>query len=351
MRFAAPEWLWLFSLAPLLALAVWYAHARRQRALRLFAGGRPYVDRFGAEVSGHRRAIKVMVLAFGLAALCLAMARPQWGTRLEPVTRRGADVVVVLDTSLSMLAEDMAPSRLAQAKHSIGSLLERVAGDRVGLVTFAGRAHLNCPLTVDHGAIRLFLDSVDVDAVPVAGTVLAEALEAGLDALRLGANEADDRGRALVLWSDGEDHGGEVDEALAELKRHGVVVHTVGCGTTRGGPIPLRDDGGLLEGYKKDGEGKVVTTRLSEEGLERIALESGGRYYRATTSEVEVDEIGQSLSSLSRGELGSELRTRYEERFQIPLLLGWLALAAESLLGDRRQRGPGVAAAAKERGR
>jgi Ca-activated chloride channel family protein len=286
----------------------------------------------------------VILLSFALGALCVAMARPQWGTRLEPVTRRGSDLVVVLDTSLSMSAEDLAPNRLAQAKHAIGSLLERVAGDRVALVTFAGRAHLNCPLTVDHGAIRLFLDSVDVDTVPVAGTALGDALKAGLDALRTGSNGAEDRGRAVVLWSDGEDHAGEVDEALDALKGAGVVVHTVGSGTSRGAPIPLRDEAGLLTGYKKDGEGKVVTTRLSEEVLERIALESGGRYYRATTSEVEVDEIGQSLSSLSRGELGSELRTRYEERFQVPLLLGWIALVAESLLGDRRRErrsGPG----------
>jgi Ca-activated chloride channel family protein len=339
MRFAAPEWLWLLALAPSLALASWWAYTRRRRALGRFAGGGRFAARFAGEVSRDRRAIKLMVLYLALGALALALARPQWGTRLEPITKRGADVVILLDTSLSMSSEDLAPNRLAQAKHAIRKLLDRLAGDRVALVTFAGQAHLNCPLTVDHGAVRLFLDSIGVDAVPRPGTALAEALKAGLEAMVTGSEERPDRGRAMVLWTDGEDHAGEIDSVLDEIERSGVAVHTVGCGSTRGAPIPLYGAAGLLTGYKKDREGKVVTTRLGEEILEHIALETGGRYYRATTSEIEVDEIGQSLASLSQGELGSELRTRYEERFRVPLLLGWLALMAETILGDRRARG------------
>ena len=337
MRFAAPVWLWLLAFAPLLALAGWWVHARRRKALERFAGGPSLVGRFNIDVSPHRRAIKLLVLYLGLSVLPIALARPQWGTRLEPITRRGADVVVLLDTSLSMSAEDLAPSRLERAKHAIGGLLGRLGGDRVGLVTFAGKAHPSCPLTVDHGAVRLFLESIDVDSVPVPGTALADALKSALETLRI-QDEVDDRGRAIVLYTDGEDHAGEVDAVLSRLAANGVSVYTVGCGTTRGSPIPLRDPTGLLTGYKKDREGKLVTTRLDESLLEQIALETGGRYYRATSSEVEVDEIGQALSSLTEGELGSDLRTRYEERFQLPLLLGLLALVAETILGDRRRR-------------
>lgn len=337
MRFADPQWLWLLLLVPGMGLAGWWAHARRRRALQRFAGGAAQAARFRGEVSANRRAIKVLLLYLAIVSLPVALARPQWGTRLEPITRRGADVAIVLDTSLSMSSEDLPPARLEQAKHAVGSLLDRLAGDRVALVTFAGRAHLNCPLTVDHGAIRLFLESIDIDSVPVPGTALAEALQAGADALRIQGNAIEERGRAIVLFSDGEDHAGETEPVLERLAGLGVAVYTVGCGTARGAPIPLRDPAGMLTGYKKDREGKVVTTRLIATELERIALETGGRYYRATTSEVEVDEIGQALAALSQGELGSELRTRYEERFQIPLLLGWLALVAEALLGDRRR--------------
>jgi Ca-activated chloride channel family protein len=338
MRFAEAQWLWLLAGLPFFAALGLWATLRARRALERFAGGSAHARRFRGEVSPHRRAVKLLLLYLALSCLPIVLARPQWGTRLEPVTRRGADVVIVLDTSLSMSSEDLPPSRLAQAKHAINTLLERIPGDRAALVTFAGQAHLACPLTVDHGAIRLFLDSIDVESVPVPGTALGSALDTAFDAFRIDAGAVDDRGRAIVLLTDGEDHAGELDKVIDEIAGNGVAVFAVGAGTTRGAPIPLRDAGGMLTGYKKDREGRVVTTRLSEPELERIALDTGGRYYRATSSEVEIDEIGQALSALSQGELGSELRTRYEERFQIPLLIGFVALGIEAVLGDRRRR-------------
>lgn len=339
MRFAAPEFLWLLLLLPLSGLAGWAAHARRVRALCHFAGGESFAPRFTGEICRNRRAVKLILIYTALTTLPLALARPQWGSTLEEITRKGGDVVIVLDASLSMAAEDLAPNRLEQAKHSIDSLLDRLEGDRVALVTFAGQASLNCPLTVDHGAVRLFLESVDATAVPVAGTALSEALGLALRALRPElAGVATDRGRSVVVYSDGEDHEGDLDEMLAEYERSGVSVHSVGCGTTRGAPIPLRDAAGMIAGYKKDRDDKVVTTRLNEAILERIALESNGRYFRATAGEMEVEQIGAALAGLEAGEIGSALRRRYEDRFQIPLLVGWAALVFEALLGDRRRR-------------
>ncbi len=337
MRFAAPELLWLLLALPILALAGWWAHSAGDRALRRFAGTREYVSRFTVQVSRNRRAIKQLLLYLTLVTVCVALARPQWGARLEPITRHGSDIILVLDTSLSMASEDLAPSRLEQAKHAIGSLLDRLAGNRVALVTFAGKANANCPLTVDHGAVRLFLESMDVNTVSVPGTALGPALRTGLRLFRSAEREIESRGKAIVLLSDGEDHAGELEPVVDELARNRVLVYTVGCGSTRGAPIPLKDSSGRLTGYKKNREGQVVTTRLSENALENIALGTGGRYYRATTSEVEIDEIARALSSLSRGELGSELRTRHEERFQFPLAVAWLALLSETLLGDRRR--------------
>ena len=339
MRFAAPEFLWLLLLVPLSGLVGWAAHARRERALRRFAGGESFASRFTGEVCRNRRAVKLILLYAAMTALGLTLARPQWGSTLEEITRKGGDVVVVLDTSLSMAAEDLAPNRLEQAKHSIDSLLDRLEGDRVALVTFAGQASLNCPLTVDHGAVRLFLESVDPTAVPVAGTALSEALGLALRALRPElAGSSTDRGRSVVVYSDGEDHEGDLDEMLSEYEKSGVSVHSVGCGTARGAPIPLRDAAGMIAGYKKDREDKVVTTRLNEPILERIALETNGRYFRATAGEMEVEQIGAALAGLEAGEIGSALRTRYEDRFQIPLLIAWVALLCETLLGDRRRQ-------------
>lgn len=337
MRFAEPQFLWLLLLLPLLALAGYAAQRRRRRALERFAGGRQSAGRFTGEVSPHRRALKLLLVYLGLAALSLALARPQWGTRQEPVTRRGADVMIVVDVSLSMAAEDLAPSRLAHAQHAAAELIEQRAGDRIGLVSFAGQASLNCPLTVDHAAARLFLEALDVQEPALPGSAIAPALETAISALS--ASEGTGRGersRAIVLFSDGEDHGGGVEQALATLRRAGTPIYAVGCGTARGAPIPLRNSSGLLTGYKKDREGRVVTTRLDEAVMERIALETGGRYYGATATEIEMTEIARALATMEAGEVGAVLRTRYEERFQWPLLLAWLALAVESVLGERR---------------
>jgi Ca-activated chloride channel family protein len=337
MRFAEPQLLWLLLLSPLLALAGYAAYRRRRRALERFAGGPSAAERFTEEVSRHRRALKLLLVHGGLVALCVALARPQWGARQETVTRRGADVMIVIDVSLSMAAEDLVPSRLAHAQHAAARLIEQRAGDRIGLVSFAGQAALNCPLTVDHAAAAMFLEALDVMEPALPGSAIAPALETAARAL--GASEGPahtERSRAIVLFSDGEDHEGGLESTLAALRRTGTPVYVVGCGTARGAPIPLRDGGGMLSGYKKDRAGRVVTTRLDEAALERIALETEGRYYVATPTEVEVGEIAQALAAMEAGEVGALVRTRYEERFQWPLFLGWLALAIESVLGERR---------------
>lgn len=340
MRFANPELLWLILALPLLVLATLWSLGRRRRALQRFAGSAEFADRFDAQVNVHLRAAKLMLLYFALLASIVAAARPQWGTRLEPVTRRGVDVVIVLDHSLSMAAQDLAPDRLTHAKHAIDSLLQQMAGDRAALVTFAGQASLMCPLTLDHAAVRLFLDTVDVESVQVPGTALAEALKLAVDTFGADRPDGGERSRALVVFTDGEDHEGGVDEVVRDLEEAGVSVYAVGCGTTRGAPIPMVNDAGMQIGYKKDGEDRVVTTRLDEGILELLALDSGGRYYRATASEAELEEIARGLMGMDTQELGAVLRARYEERFQVPLILAILALLAETLIGDSKRRRP-----------
>jgi Ca-activated chloride channel family protein len=337
MRFARPDLLWMLLLLPVLAAGMLAVSARRRRALDRFAGGAANRMRFVAEVSPHRRAARALLWLLAAGCVVVAVARPQWGTRLEPITRTGIDVVIAIDTSRSMAAEDVPPNRLGQATHAAASLISSLAGNRVALVTFAGRASLICPLTVDHGAARLFLDTIEIDSAPVPGTALAEALRVALRAF--GQHEADaSRTRAVVLFSDGEDHEGSLEEALSDLKRAGVEVYAVGTGTGRGGPIPVRDSRGGVGGYKKDREGRVVTTRLDEEALGMVALKTDGRYYRATPSEIEIEEIAGALAGMDAREFGTVLRVRYEERFQIPLGLALAALLAEACLTDRKRK-------------
>ncbi len=336
MRFAQPDALWWLLMLPVLATTLLWAARRRRRALERFAGSGQWRERFTGQVSKHRRAVKTILWLVAAAATVIAAARPQWGTRLEPITRRGVDVVIAVDTSLSMAAEDVPPNRLGQALYSASALIDELGGNRVGLVSFAGRASLLCPLTVDHGAVKLFLSTLDVESVPIPGTALADALRSAVRAF--GNKDSEGRSRVVVLFTDGEDHEGEIEETLKVVADSGVTVYAVGSGTGRGAPIPLRNAPGRVTGYKKDREGKVVTTRLDESALERLALETEGMYSRATPAGIEVEEIARALTAMDAREFGTTLRVRYEERYQIPLMIALLALVAEAMLSDRRRR-------------
>ncbi len=350
MRFAEPELLYLLLAIPVILGAAWLHAAWRRKALERFAGGPEQAARFTEQVSPHRRAVRVLLLLLAAGAGIVAAARPQWGTRLEPVTRKGVDVVVAIDTSASMAAQDASPDRLRAAQHATDSLLKRLSGDRVALVTFAGKATLACPMTLDSDAARLFLDSVDVELVPVPGTALADAVRVALRAFGPATASGQEHSRALVILSDGEDHEGGMDAALSDLKKAGVRVFAVGYGTRRGAPIPLGAEGTASSpgGYKKDRSDRIVTTRLNDEVLSALTLGTGGRYFDATPSEIEVDEVARGLAELDAREQGTLMRTRYEERFQIPLALAFAALVVQTLLGDRKRGRAAVAIAPKQ---
>jgi Ca-activated chloride channel family protein len=333
MRFALPAILWALLAVPLVAVLVVGAAMRRRRALALFAGSDEHVARHQGEVSVHRRAAKTVALLVALSAGIVAAARPQWGHGTETITRKGIDLAIVMDTSKSMAAADVAPSRLARGVRAASRLLDRLEGDRIALVTFAGKPALACPLTLDHEAVRLFLDAVDVESVSVPGTALAEAIEEGVRALGPPAADGTEaKGRALVVISDGEDHEGGVDRAVAATKRAGVIVFTIGCGTDQGAPIPEGEAGA----YKKDAQGRLVTTRLDERSMRTLAVETGGKYYRATAAEGEIEEIAKALAAMDASGSGTVLKTRWVERFQIPLAIALCALVLETVLSDRR---------------
>lgn len=334
MRFAEPLVLWWLVSVPVLAGLALVAAWRRRRALAVFSGSELNAARFRADVSVHKRAVKSIALLVAATAGIVAAARPQWGHGTETIARKGIDLAIVLDTSKSMAAADVAPFRLARGVRAASSLLDHLQGDRVALVTFAGKPAVACPLTLDHEAVRLFLDAVDVESVSVPGTALSLAVAEGVRALGpavSGGTTA--KGRALVVISDGEDHEGGVDDAVSALKRAGVVVYAVGCGTDQGAPIPE----GASGAYKKDSQGRLVTTRLDEKPLRSLAIETGGKYFRATAAEGEVEEIAKALSAMDASGSGTVLKTRWVERFQIPLAVALFALVLETLLTDRKE--------------
>lgn len=333
MRFASAWVLWFLLTVPLVGAGLALAEWRRRKLFARFAGGPLSAVRLSTDVSPHVRAVKALLALTALAAGVVALARPQWGVGLDPVVRAGVDVVIAVDTSASMLARDVPPDRLGLARHTSARLLESLEGNRIALVTFAGGASIACPLTLDQDAVRVFLDGVDAETVSIAGTALAEAMRTAVRAFT--SDEKTSRGKVVIVLSDGEDHEGGLDEAIRVLKEAGVVAHALGCGSSRGAPIP--EEGGA-EGFRKDRGGKIVTTRLDESTLSALAVATGGRYLRATPAASEVQEIAKEVATMEGREAGALMRTRYVDRYQYPLVLALVALLAETFVADRSRR-------------
>lgn len=331
MRFSHPELLHLlWPAAVLLPVFFVWAFRSADRARRRWIADE-LVGKLARGYDPGRRRLKAVLQVSALLLALFAVAGPRVGSREITMKRRGIDLVIALDTSLSMKAQDIPPSRLGKAKREVSAFLDRLDGDRIGLVAFAGDAFLQCPLTLDYGAARMFLEVLDENSVSRPGTNLGKAIVAGL----AGFEEGDDKYKAMVLVTDGEDHSGSALEAAQEAGRRGIRVYTIGVGSESGEPIPLEGSAGGASGYKKDRRGEIVMTSLDTETLERIALETGGEFHRATTGELELDRIYESLARLEEREVASRAFTQYEERFQIPLGLALLLLLIDFALPDR----------------
>jgi len=332
-RFVSTEMLFGLFLIPALVLFFLRTHQARNRALAQF-GDLALVQKLSATLNRRARATKSVLVLLTVSFLVVALARPQFGTRVETVRSEGQDVMVALDVSRSMLAEDVAPNRLERARLEIIRILQRLDGDRIGLVAFAGNAFVQSPLTVDYGAAALFLNAMDTDLIPVQGTNLGEALTVALDAFEEGTRDH----RVLIVVTDGEDHEGEIDAALERALDEGVQIHTVGIGSLEGVPIPEFDASEERNGFIRDEGGSVVTTRLDESTLERVAEATGGRYFPALGSVANLDPLVEEIAGGQGRELEAREITQFEEQFQIFLGLALLLLLAESLISERRRK-------------
>ncbi len=274
---------------------------------------------------------RLVLRVLALALLVVALARPQWGFRWEEVRRKGLDLVVALDTSRSMMASDIKPTRLQQAKWGIRDLLRNLRGDRVGLVPFAGSSILQCPLTIDYAAFAMTLDDVYSGIIPRGGTAIEQALRTAVAAFP--ADRTADR--VILLITDGEDHEGDPLALLPELKEKGIRVYTIGIGTLEGEMVPAGDGQG---GYFKDRQGQIVKTALKEDVLQKLALGTGGTYVRSAPGDTGLERVfNESIANLKRSEQENRTAKIYEERFVWPIAAALLLLAWEALLSDRRK--------------
>ena len=266
------------------------------------------------------------------AFLVLALADPQTGSKMEKVERRGIDVMIALDVSNSMLAEDIRPSRLERAKQAISKLIDRLDGDRIGIIVFAGKAYNQLPITTDYGAAKMFLSAINTNIVPVQGTAIADAVE-----MATGSFGQSTHNKAIIVISDGEDHQGDVLEKTEAAAKKGVVVYAVGIGTTEGGPIPVYN-GDIRTGYKKDRDGTTIITRLDDSLLQRIASIGKGMYVRITNSEEGWQKVFDDLNKIQKSELESRQFSDYEDRFQYFIGFSLLFLIFELVVFDKKNQ-------------
>jgi Ca-activated chloride channel family protein len=337
MRIAHPHLLWLLLAVPLVVLAYVVGFARRRRLLAAL-GSHVLIARMAASVSVPRKVLRAIYVTVAVGLLALALARPQAGGRARLEKQQGLDIVVALDFSKSMLARDVYPSRLERAKRELERLIDRLAGDRIGLVAFAGET-LNYPPTTDYAAVKLFWRDLTPSDMPVGGTAIGRALSTSLDLLkRLRAAGGQNRSQVILLLTDGEDTESEPLKVADEAQQLGVKIYAVGIGSRSGELVPNVTEDGVTVGYLKDREGKYVTSRLAEDMLSQIALKTGGEYLRAETKRFGVESIEAALRGLKRTENEARLVKRYDEVYEFLVLPAFLLLVGEACVNERRRR-------------
>lgn len=322
MDLARPEWLWMLLAAPAVAGIAAWCWWRRLRAATAWAS-RGLWNRVFPSHAPRRMTASVILLGLGIVGVALTLAQPRWGTSEQQVERRGVDLVFVLDTSLSMATRDIPPNRLWVAQTLVRQLVQKLPGNRMALVQAEGDGVVMVPLTGDAAVIDLLLDGVQPGSLPTPGTELASALERALGLFP----EAGDKHRVMVLLSDGEDHGSNLERVADKLQESGTIVHAIGVGTREGKPLELPEEetgAGLV--YKKDQDGNVVVSRLMEEALESLSRKTGGLYLRAESAATDLDQLVRRIKAMEKKSYGSELVNTLEERFQWPLTAAILAL-------------------------
>ncbi len=333
MRFAQTEMFpWLWAVAVLGIFLLWGSR-RKIKIIEKFAETQ-LVSEIAANFSSRKEKVKRFLILFICILSIIALARPQWGFEWREVKRQGLDILVAMDTSKSMLTEDVKPNRLERTKLAVQDLIKKLKGDRIGLIAFAGDAFLVCPLTVDYGGFLLSLNEVDTNTIPRGGTAIARAIDEAMKAYTSTPGQY----KALIIVTDGENLEGDPLKVAQEAKAKGMKIYCVGIGTEEGELIRVKNEQNEYE-FLKDAQGNFVKSRLNEDLLQKIALETGGVYVRASGAEFGLDLIyDQELSKLEKREIESKMEKKYHEHFQIPLGLAILLLIVETCLSTRKNK-------------
>jgi Ca-activated chloride channel homolog len=326
--------------ALLLVFAVWRLNRGRENFQKTFGSGRLAV--LAQSISWTKRKWKIFFQCLALATLIVSLARPQSGETRQKAKSEGLEIVLAVDVSSSMMAEDVKPSRLDLTKNELSRFLDELGGDKVGLVAFAGSAILLSPLTTDKSALKMYIDSLSTNTVSTQGTEFRRALSEAEAALKRGGLENDNDAavsKVIILVSDGENHDTQVMDEVSKIAADGVHVYTLAVGTEKGAPIPMRDERGEMMGFKKSKDGQVVLTTSTGKSLEEIAAAGHGTFRYLTFGGGAVKQLVEDLTHLQRAQFESMEITNYQENYQIFLIWGVIAALIELFLGERKGEG------------
>lgn len=328
-RFANPEFLYLLIAVPILIAIYFLAIYMRNNSLRKF-GDYTILKELMPEVSSRRPLFKALILCLVFISLVIAIARPQLGSKLKEVKRRGVELVIALDVSNSMLARDISPNRLERAKQAITRMVDKMSDDRIGLIVFAGDAYVQLPVTSDYVSAKMFLSSINPGMVPTQGTSIGKAIDLAVNSF----TEKSEKSRTLVIITDGENHEDDVIAAAKRAAENGIVVHTIGIGNPNGSPIPINTNGAFLT----DADGKIVMSKLDENTLMSIATATGGMYTLANNSNFGLNEVLAQIRKMDKQEFSSKVYSEYEEKFLYFLWFALFLLFIEYFILERKNR-------------
>ncbi|HOH98903.1 MAG TPA: VWA domain-containing protein [Bacteroidales bacterium] len=331
VRFEHPEFLYALAVWPILILLYLFLVWNRKKHLKSFGDIR-LVLYLIPDYSPARQAVKFFLFFLAIGFLILAMANPQTGSKLEQVERKGIDIVIALDVSNSMLAEDIRPNRIEKSRQAISRLIDRLSQDRLGIIIFAGKAYVQLPITTDYAAAKLFLNSINTEIIPTQGTAIGEAIQLSVSSFPEGAH-----GKAIIIISDGENHEDDAVGAATLAAEQGISVNTIGMGLPEGGPIPVFK-GNILQGFKKDQSGNTVVTRLNEVMLQQIAAAGNGIYVRASNEDPGLDRIFDRMSKLEKSTFDAKTFSDYDSHYHYFVIIALLLLAIDIFISERRSR-------------
>ncbi|MEH6408377.1 MAG: VWA domain-containing protein [Leeuwenhoekiella sp.] len=323
-------WFWLMLAIPAVLLLFFGLMIWKRSAQKRFAN-KDLLQRLTPQRSNFKPVFKVIIICLAIACMVVGLVNPKIGTKLETVKREGVDVVFALDVSKSMEAEDVAPSRIEKAKQLITQIINNLGSDRVGIIAYAGSAFPQLPITTDYSSAKMFLNSMNTDMLSSQGTAIREAI----DLAKTYYNDEEQTNRVLVIISDGEDHAGEAAEIAESANEEGIRIFTIGVGTEKGGPIPIKRNG-VIQSYKKDQNGETVITKLSPETLQDIAKQANGEYIDGNNTKVVTDAMTTYLNQMDKKEFEAKQFADFKDQFQWFVGAALLLLFLDIFLLDRK---------------